>query len=491
MVDEQEIPDPALVEQVRIGSVARVRLEGADITPSSLAEAARDEIDKQRLILTDAASDDLVEAVIDEALGLGPIEPLLRDPSVTEIMVCDPARVFVERDGRVHRSRARFADAAHVLHVADRILAPLGRRVDESSPMVDSRLPDGSRVNVVVPPLAVDGPALTIRRFGRQPLRAPDLVRLGTLTPELHDLLAASVASRRNILVTGGTGSGKTTTLAALAGAIPDDERVITIEDAAELQLPIPHVVRLESRPPSLEGHGAVSIRSLVRNALRMRPDRIVVGEVRGGECLDMVAAMTTGHEGSLSTLHASSPSDAIRRLQLLALMGELSYLLVYTPLKPHTSLSTVVGAWPGAVPVLMGWAGATGGLDLAAWVLFAILFLWQLPHFLAIAWMYRSDYERAGLQMLGSVDPDGDILARQVVVYGLALIPVSLLPTIIGLTGPVYFVGAVVLGVGYLVAGLHLASDRSGEAGRVLLKASVYYLPALFALMVVDKTLL
>lgn len=175
----------------------------------------------------------------------------------------------------------------------------------------------------------------------------------------------------------------------------------------------------------------------------------------------------------------------------LLALMGELSYLLVYTPLKPHTSLSTVVGAWPGAVPVLMGWAGATGGLDLAAWVLFAILFLWQLPHFLAIAWMYRSDYERAGLQMLGSVDPDGDILARQVVVYGLALIPVSLLPTIIGLTGPVYFVGAVVLGIGYLVAGLHLASDRSGEAGRVLLKASVYYLPALFALMVVDKTLL
>ena len=324
MVDEHEIPDPALVEQVRVGSVARVRLEGVDITPSSLAEAARDEIDTQRLILTDAAGDDLVEAVIDEALGLGPIEPLLRDPSVTEIMVCDPARVFVERDGRVHLSRARFADAAHVLHVADRILAPLGRRVDESSPMVDARLPDGSRVNVVVPPLAVDGPALTIRRFGRQPLRAPDLVRLGTLTPELHDLLAASVASRRNILVTGGTGSGKTTTLAALAGAIPDDERVITIEDAAELQLPIPHVVRLESRPPSLEGHGAVSIRSLVRNALRMRPDRIVVGEVRGGECLDMVAAMTTGHEGSLSTLHASSPSDAIRRLQLLALMGDL-----------------------------------------------------------------------------------------------------------------------------------------------------------------------
>lgn len=175
----------------------------------------------------------------------------------------------------------------------------------------------------------------------------------------------------------------------------------------------------------------------------------------------------------------------------LLALMGELSYLLVYTPLKPYTSLSTVVGAWPGAVPVLMGWAGATGRLDLAAWVLFAILFLWQLPHFLAIAWMYRGDYERAGLQMLGSVDSDGDILARQVVVYGLALIPVSLLPTIIGLTGPAYFVGAVVLGIYYLAAGLHLATDRSGEAGRVLLKASVFYLPALFALMVLDKTLL
>jgi pilus assembly protein CpaF len=240
------------------------------------------------------------------------------------VMVCGPSRIFVEREGRIAETEARFQDDAHVLHVIDRILAPLGRRVDEASPMVDARLPDGSRVNAVIPPLALDGPALTIRRFSGEPLTGDDLVRLGTIDAGMLDLLRAAVRARRNMLVTGGTGSGKTTTLAALAAFVPERERLVTIEDAAELRIPLPHVVRLESRPASLEGAGAVPIRALVRNALRMRPDRIVVGEVRGGEALDMLTAMTTGHEGSLSTLHASSPADAIRRVQTLALMGDL-----------------------------------------------------------------------------------------------------------------------------------------------------------------------
>ena len=262
--------------------------------------------------------------MVDEALGLGPLEALLRDPDVTEVMVCGPHRVFVERAGRIAPVPTRFHDDAHLLHVIDRILAPLGRRVDEASPMVDARLPDGSRVNAVIPPLALDGPALTIRRFAGRALTGDDLVDLGTIDPPMLDLLSLAVRARRNLLVTGGTGSGKTTTLAALAAFVPAAERLVTIEDAAELRIPLPHVVRLESRPPSLEGAGAVSIRALVRNALRMRPDRIVVGEVRGGEALDMLTAMTTGHEGSLSTLHASSPADAVRRVQTLALMGDL-----------------------------------------------------------------------------------------------------------------------------------------------------------------------
>ncbi len=279
---------------------------------------------EERRILTAAGRDALVEAVVDEALGLGPLEALLRDPDVTEVMVCDPARVFVERAGRIAPVATRFHDDAHLLHVIDRILAPLGRRVDEASPMVNARLPDGSRVNAVIPPLALDGPALTIRRFAGRALTGEDLVELGTIDRAMLDLLALAVRARRNLLVTGGTGSGKTTTLAALTAFVPRAERLVTIEDAAELRIPLPHVVRLESRPPSLEGAGAVSIRALVRNALRMRPDRIVVGEVRGGEALDMLTAMTTGHEGSLLTLHASSPADAVRRVQTLALMGDL-----------------------------------------------------------------------------------------------------------------------------------------------------------------------
>ena len=317
------VADPVLVEHLRARAAhdARSRL-GMD--REDLAGIVDDLIDDERRILTDAARAALIGAVVDEALGLGPLETLLRDPRVTEVMVCGPARVFVEREGRIAATGVRFADDAHVLHVIDRILSPLGRRVDEASPMVDARLPDGSRVNAVIPPLALDGPALTIRRFSGDPMTGDDLVGLGTIDGAMLDLLRRTVRARRNLLVTGGTGSGKTTTLAALAAFVPPEERIVTIEDAAELRIPLPHVVRLESRPPSLEGAGAVPIRALVRNALRMRPDRIVVGEVRGGEALDMLTAMTTGHEGSLSTLHASSPADAIRRVQTLALMGDL-----------------------------------------------------------------------------------------------------------------------------------------------------------------------
>jgi pilus assembly protein CpaF len=319
-----EAPDPALVEHLRGRAARDARVSGRAMTREDLGDLVRDMVAGERRILTAAGRDALVEAVVDEALGLGPLEALLRDPEVTEVMVCGPHRVFIERAGRIAPAHARFHDDAHLLHVIDRILAPLGRRVDEASPMVDARLPDGSRVNAVIPPLALDGPALTIRRFAGRALAGEDLVGLGTIDAAMLELLSLAVRARRNLLVTGGTGSGKTTTLAALAAFVPATERLITIEDAAELRIPLPHVVRLESRPPSLEGAGTVSIRALVRNALRMRPDRIVVGEVRGGEALDMLTAMTTGHEGSLSTLHASSPGDAVRRLQTLALMGDL-----------------------------------------------------------------------------------------------------------------------------------------------------------------------
>ena len=320
----ETIPDPALVEHLRHRAAREARAGGGDVTREDLADLVRDMVAEERRILTAAGRDALVEAVVDEALGLGPLEALLRDPDVTEVMVCGPGRVFVERAGRIAPAATRFHDDAHLLHVIDRILAPLGRRVDEASPMVDARLPDGSRVNAVIPPLAIDGPALTIRRFAGRALTGEDLVELGTIDGPMLDLLSLAVRARRNLLVTGGTGSGKTTTLAALAAFVPQAERLVTIEDAAELRIALPHVVRLESRPPSLEGAGAVTIRALVRNALRMRPDRIVVGEVRGGEALDMLTAMTTGHEGSLSTLHASSPADAVRRVQTLALMGDL-----------------------------------------------------------------------------------------------------------------------------------------------------------------------
>ncbi len=319
-----ELATSELVAHLRARAVREASLQPGHVDPAALAEIVEEFLDDERRILPDAQRRAIVQSVVDETLGFGPLEALLRDPDVTEVMVNGPDAVFVERAGRIQPAQVRFTDAAHVLHVIDRILSPLGRRVDEASPMVDARMPDGSRVNAIIPPLSLQGPVLTVRRFGARALVCDDLVRLGTLTDEMRELLRLAVVARRNILVIGGTGSGKTTTLAAIAGFVPATERVITIEDAAELRLSLPHVVRLESRPASLEGRGAITIRALVRNALRMRPDRIVVGEVRGGEALDMLAAMTTGHEGSLSTLHASSPQDAVRRLQTLALMGDL-----------------------------------------------------------------------------------------------------------------------------------------------------------------------
>jgi pilus assembly protein CpaF len=266
----------------------------------------------------------LVEAVVDRVVGLGPLEPLLADPTISEIMVNDPQNVFVERDGRIERQAVAFRDEAHLRHVIDRIVGPIGRRVDESSPLVDARLPDGSRVNVIVPPLALRGPTITIRKFSRQPFTLERLTALGTLTAEMADFLAQAVRSRVSLVVSGGTGSGKTSTLNALGLCIPHGERLITIEDAAELQLRHPHIVSLEARPPNLEGQGEIPIRTLVRNALRMRPDRIIVGEVRGGEAFDMLQAMNTGHRGSLTTLHANSPADALVRLESMVLMAGL-----------------------------------------------------------------------------------------------------------------------------------------------------------------------
>ena len=264
----------------------------------------------------------IMQQIGDSVLGLGPIEPFVRDPEVTEIMVNDGAAIYVERGGKLYETGVRFFDENQLRRTIDKIVAKVGRRVDESSPYVDARLPDGSRVNAIIPPLAIDGPALTIRKFAADPYTDEDLVSFGTMSPQVVEFLHDCVQGRMNILVSGGTGAGKTTTLNVLSSFLPEDERIITIEDAAELRLQQPHVVRLESRPPNIEGRGEVSVRDLVRNALRMRPDRIVVGEVRGGEALDMLQAMNTGHDGSISTIHCNSPRDALSRLETMTLMA-------------------------------------------------------------------------------------------------------------------------------------------------------------------------
>ncbi len=264
----------------------------------------------------------IVRQIGDSVLGLGPLEPYVRDPEVTEIMVNTWDTIYVERAGRLYWTGTKFHDEQQLRRTIDKIVGKVGRRVDEASPYVDARLPDGSRVNAVIPPLAIDGPALTIRKFSADPYGADDLIDFGTMTSKVAQFLEACVRGRINIMVSGGTGAGKTTTLNVLSSFIPDDERILTIEDAAELKLQQPHVIRLESRPPNIEGKGQVTIRDLVRNSLRMRPDRIVVGEVRGAEALDMLQAMNTGHDGSISTIHSNSPRDSISRLETITMMA-------------------------------------------------------------------------------------------------------------------------------------------------------------------------
>jgi pilus assembly protein CpaF len=314
----------ALAADLRRRLVERRRAEAAAgmAGGASLEDAVAQMVDDHAAVLSEPRRARIRELILRDTVGLGPLEQVLADPAVTEVMVNGADEVYVERGGRIEPTEVRFASEGALRDAIERILAPLGRRVDELSPMVDGRLADGSRVNVVIPPLAVDGPVLSIRRFTAARPGPDELVASGTLTGELRDLLADSVRGRRSLLISGGTGSGKTTLLNALSAYIGSTERVITIEDAAELRLRQPHVVRLESRPPSVEGRGEVTIRDLLRNALRMRPDRIVIGEVRGREALDLLTALNTGHEGALSTLHANSPADALRRLETLALMA-------------------------------------------------------------------------------------------------------------------------------------------------------------------------
>ena len=330
-----------LIERARSGEGGAVGLEAE----------VRELVEHEAGSLPMAERDSLCSRVLLLATGLGPLEPLLADPSVDEVMVNGPGEVYVERRGRIEPAGVKFAGEAELMHAIERVLAPLGRRVDEASPLCDARLGDGSRVNVVIPPLSLSGPCLTVRRFRREGFSLRELVEGGTLPGQLAELLALCVAARASVLVSGGTGSGKTTTLNALSGAIPGEERIVTIEDAAELRLRQRHVVRLEARPANLEGRGEVTIRQLVVNALRMRPDRIVVGEVRGPEALDMLQALNTGHDGSLTTVHANSPADALRRIETLALMAGVGL--------PHAAVRDQVAS---ALDVVVHQARLTNG---------------------------------------------------------------------------------------------------------------------------------
>jgi pilus assembly protein CpaF len=314
----------------------RERLLASADEPGAVSDRARGLVEAEAAALDAGTRALLADRVVELSVGLGPLQPLLADPAVEEVMVCGVAPAWVERGGRLERTGARFESEAALRDAIERILAPLGRRVDEAEPLCDARLPDGSRVNVVLPPLALDGPVLTIRRFRARGFSGPELVAGGTLPRELLDLLGRAVRARCTLLVCGGTGSGKTTTLGALSAFIGAGERIVTIEDAAELRLRQPHVIRLEARPPNLEGRGEVTIRRLVRNALRMRPDRIVVGEVRGAEALDMLTALSTGHDGSLTTVHAGAPAEALRRIETLALMADLG--LPHEAIREHVA---------------------------------------------------------------------------------------------------------------------------------------------------------
>ncbi|MBV8052715.1 MAG: CpaF family protein [Acidobacteriaceae bacterium] len=308
----------------------RLDLEKLGRTPSNTARdevllLIRNTVNSEAVPLSFAERERLAREILDEIFGLGPLEPLLKDPTISDILVNRYNRVYVERAGKLEPTGLSFKDDAHLMQIIDRIVSRVGRRVDESSPMVDARLADGSRVNAIIPPLAIDGPCLSIRRFGRDPLTARNMIENKTLTESMLELLSAMVKGRLNVLVSGGTGAGKTTLLNVLSGYIPNSERIVTIEDAAELQMKQEHVVRLETRPPNIEGKGAVRQRQLVINSLRMRPDRIIVGEVRGEEAFDMLQAMNTGHEGSLTTIHANSPRDALARVESMFSMANLN----------------------------------------------------------------------------------------------------------------------------------------------------------------------
>jgi len=304
-----------------IGERGLLDSDNADVAAAVQEFAAR-AIESEGVPLNEAERVRLAEELTDETIGMGPLAPLLADPAISDILVNGPDKVYVERFGRLERTDIRFRDADHIVRVIERIAARVGRRIDTSSPMADLRLPDGSRVNATLPPATIDGPTISIRRFGRQRLRRADLLGIGTLSSDILDFLAIAVRARKNILISGGTGAGKSTLLGALAEVVPDTERIVVIEDTAELMLDQEHVVRMETRPPNIEGRGQIAARDLLINALRMRPDRIIVGEVRGGEALDMLQAMNTGHDGGLSTIHANSPRDALSRLETMVLMA-------------------------------------------------------------------------------------------------------------------------------------------------------------------------
>jgi len=305
-----------IIHQESIKTIKTNKMEPEEIK-TIIEKVIDDHIESNNISLPRIEKTKIIEEVINEILWFGPITPLLNDNNVSEIMVNGPNQIYIESQGRVELSNVTFYDDAHVLHIIEKIVAPIGRRIDESQPMVDARLPDGSRVNAIIPPLSLNGPIITIRKFSQDPFGVDDLISLDTLTQEMAQFLECCVKGKLNLVVSGGTGSGKTTTLNVLSSFIPEHDRIITIEDAAELQLPQSHVVTLETRPPNIEGKGAISIRDLVRNSLRMRPERIIVGEVRGGEALDMLQAMNTGHNGSLTTGHANSPRDMLSRLDL------------------------------------------------------------------------------------------------------------------------------------------------------------------------------
>jgi pilus assembly protein CpaF len=308
-----------LVERL---DLSRVKDLAGDAMRRDIRRAIEHLCDTENPLLNRIEREKLIEEILDETLGFGPLEPLLKDPTVTEIMVNGPKKVYVERRGKIEKSEVGFRDNDHLLQIIDRIVSKVGRRVDETSPLCDARLPDGSRVNAVIPPIALDGASLSIRRFGATPLKLEDLLNYKAFTPEMAMLLEGAIKARLNVLISGGTGSGKTTLLNTLSAFIPSDERLVTIEDAAELQLQQDHIVRMETRPPNIEGKGQISTRDLVRNSLRMRPDRIIVGECRGAEALDMLQAMNTGHAGSMTTLHANTPRDGLARLETLIMMA-------------------------------------------------------------------------------------------------------------------------------------------------------------------------